>query len=237
VAEVRFDPVSRRTVAEEIREAIAERIRTGQLSPGSQLPAERDLCEQFGVARTSVREAIQGLIMLGLIERRGNRSHVVEHLPAFQLDGHDRRKERVRELFEVRQTVEVPIARFAACRASDDERGEIARIAAQFSADMPLDEFRRLDRSFHWSIAQACGNRTLAELYGKVLDSLFQSVELEELLGARSNRRVVREIIRSSTAAHRAIADAIAAGDWSIVTRAAEEHLEQVESNMIAKMV
>ena len=45
------------------------------------IPSERDLAEQFRVARTSVREAIQGLLSLGVIERRGNRSFVVEHLP------------------------------------------------------------------------------------------------------------------------------------------------------------
>ena len=93
---LRFEPVSRRTVAEEIREAIGIRIREGSLAPGSQLPSERDLCEQFGVARTSVREAMQGLVTLGVVERRGNRTYVVEHLPNVQLDGTDGVKRRVR---------------------------------------------------------------------------------------------------------------------------------------------
>ena len=49
------------------------------------LPSEDSLGEQFGVSRTSVREAIRELITLGLIERRGNRAHVVEHLPEVKL--------------------------------------------------------------------------------------------------------------------------------------------------------
>jgi GntR family transcriptional regulator, transcriptional repressor for pyruvate dehydrogenase complex len=232
-----FEPISRRTVAEEIREAIANRIKTRQLPPGSQLPSERELCEQFGVARTSLREAIQGLIMLGLIERRGNRAYVVEHLPAVQLDGQDRRKRRVRELFEVRQVVEVPIARLAACHATDEQRSDIVEVAGSFSADMKLEEFRRLDREFHSVVARACGNQTLAELYEKVLESLFASREFDELLSAGSNRRAVREIIRTATVSHQAIAHAIASGDSLVVVDAAERHLDQVEDQMISKMV
>src|SRR5256885_12124936 len=146
MTEVHFEPISRRTVSDEIRERIAERIRERDLAPGSQLPSERDLCEQFGVARTSVREAIQGLIMLGLIERRANRAYVVEHLPTVQLDGQDGRKRRVQELFEVRRVVEVPIARLAAFRASEDDRTEIKRLAELFQADMKLEDFRAADR-------------------------------------------------------------------------------------------
>lgn len=236
-AVVQFEPIARRTVAEEVRGAIAERILARQLAPGSQLPSERELCEQFGVARTSVREAIQGLIMVGLIERRGNRAYVVEHLPDVQLDGNDGRKRRVRELFEVRQAVEIPIARLSACRATDEQRAQIKAIADEFHADMKLADFRRLDREFHWSVARACGNDTLAELYGKVLESLFASREFDELLEARSNRRAVRDIIAAATVAHQAMAEAIVSGDWAAVVESAERHLDQVEDQMISKMV
>jgi DNA-binding FadR family transcriptional regulator len=236
VTVVRFDPVERRTVAEEVREAIAERIETGDLRPGSQLPSERDLCEQFAVARTSVREAIQGLVTIGLLERRGNRCYVTERLPNLQLDVTDGRKQRVRELFEVRQVVEIPIARLAASRATPEQREELVRMAATFQSGMPLDDFRRLDRAFHSAVARACGNATLAELYGKVMESLFASADFDELLSARTNRRVVRDVIRSSIAAHRRIAAAIAAGEWAEVMVVAEGHLEQVEDQMISRM-
>lgn len=236
-AVVQFEPIARRTIAEGVRAAIAQGIETRQLAPGSQLPSERELCDQFGVARTSVREAIQGLIMLGLIERRANRAYVVEHLPSVQLDGTDGRKRRVRELFEVRQAVEIPIARLAACRASDEARVQIKAIADEFDGDMKLADFRRLDREFHWAVARACGNATLAELYGKVLESLFASREFDELLEARSNRRAVREIIRAATYAHQAMAQAIVDRDWAAVVEAAERHLDQVEDQMISKMV
>jgi DNA-binding FadR family transcriptional regulator len=233
---LRFEPIARRTVSEEVREALVESIRVGALAPGMQLPSERELCDQFGVARTSVREAIHGLVTLGLLEKRGNRSYVIEHLPAVNFDS-DRRKRRVRELFEVRQVVEVPIARIATYRADEADRKQITHLAEGFTEDMPLDEFRRLDRAFHSAIARACGNEVLAELYNKVLDTLFHSGEFDELLNAEENRAAVREIIRGAGKAHRAIAEGIAVGDCSSAMDAAEQHLNDVEDQMISRMV
>jgi GntR family transcriptional regulator, transcriptional repressor for pyruvate dehydrogenase complex len=57
-ATVRFEPISRRTISEEIRDVLVDKIRSGEMAPGAQLPSERELCDQFGVARTSVREAV-----------------------------------------------------------------------------------------------------------------------------------------------------------------------------------
>ena len=237
----RFDPVLRRTVSEEIRDALAQGIRDGAMLPGSRIPSERDLCEEFGVARTSVREAIQGLVSLGVIERRGNRTYVAEHLPDVGLDrgldGEDRRKRLVHELFEVRRVVEVPIAKLAAERATPEERCAIRDAAQLFKPTMPLHEFRAADRTFHWALARSCGNEALAELYGKVLDTLFRSQEFDSLLSDQSNSRAVRQIIRDATRAHRAIAEAVVAGDVKGVEAAAHEHLAQVEDHMTDRLV
>ena len=109
-------------------------------------------------------------------------------------------------------------------------------MAGEFEPSMPLDEFRRLDRAFHSAVARACGNATLAELYGKVMESLFASADFDELLSARTNRRAVRDTIRTAMAAHQRIAAAIAAGEWAEVMVAAEGHLEQVQHQMISRM-
>jgi len=231
-----FTPVSRRTVSEEIRLTLLQAIRSGGLLPGAPLPSERELADQFEVARTSVREAIQGLVSLGLVQRKGNRSHVTEHLPEFLPRDSDARKERVRELFEVRRIIEGPLAELATARAERVQIDGIKEIADQFKPTMGLAEFRKLDRQFHWAVAQACGNELLAELYGKVLESLFRSDEFDALLGASSNQATVRRVIAASTIAHQAIASAIALGDPDCATQAVESHLEQVESDMISRM-
>ena len=121
-----FDPISRQTVSAEIRQRLADAIQTGQLAPGAPLPAERVLCQEFGVARTSVREAIQGLVIAGYVERRGNRSVVAERLPEVNFTGDDR-KALVTQLFEVRQVIEPAIAELAARRATDERAGRDRR--------------------------------------------------------------------------------------------------------------
>jgi GntR family transcriptional repressor for pyruvate dehydrogenase complex len=232
-----FTPVSRRTVSEEVRERLAASIRSGQIAPGQPLPSERSLCEDFGVARTSVREAIQGLVTVGVIERRGNRSYVKESLPELGFDHSvDERKIRVRQLFEVRRIVEIPTAEMAAERATDEQREELRALAHEFSGAMTLDEFRFLDRQFHTTVARAADNPILAEVELKVLEALFTSTDFDSLLFAQPNAAVVSRIVRESGQAHRAIAKAIVAGDPPGTVDAARAHLDQVEERMLRQL-
>jgi DNA-binding FadR family transcriptional regulator len=232
----RFEPVSRTTVSQQVRDRLVASIRDGDFVPGQPLPSERALCDEFGVARTSVREAMQGLMSLQLVERRGNRTHVVEHLPDVTVDGFDLRKERVRELFEVRRVIEIPAVELAVCRATAHERAELLELAAQFVDTMPLEEFRRLDRAFHWALARACGNRLLAEMYQKVLDALFQSSDFGSLLYASPNRKAVKEIVASAGRSHREIAAAVHAGDPVRAMEHVSAHLQDVEDRMVKRL-
>jgi DNA-binding FadR family transcriptional regulator len=233
---VHFAPLGRRTLPDEIRERLIASIESGELPPGQVIPAERTLCTEFNVARTSVREAIQALVSLGYIERRGNRAYVAEQLPTVHVSS-DGRKELVRHLFETRRVIEVQMAELAACRASDTQRDEIVDVAKRFWPEMGLDEFRRLDREFHWAIARACGNPLLSELYGKVLDALFSSTEFSELLYSSTNRNEVAVIVQRSGHQHIAIAEAIRAGQPTEVVQAIEDHLGDVGRRMIERLV
>ncbi len=234
---VTFDPINRQTVSAEIRQRLADAIRSGRLAPGAPLPAERVLCQEFGVARTSVREAIQGLVIGGYVERRGNRSVVAERLPEVSFDGSQRddRKALVAQLFEVRQVIEPAIAELTARRASDDERADIVAIAARDTRQ--LAEFRHLDQQFHAAVARACGNPLLNEVHAKALASLFGSGDLASLLYAEVNRGEVADIITSSLAAHRAIADAVAKGHARKAHAAVVAHLDDVERRMVERLL
>jgi GntR family transcriptional repressor for pyruvate dehydrogenase complex len=230
-----FEPVARRTISSEIRDRLLDAIRTGELIPGDPLPSERVLCQEFGVARTSVREAIQGLVTAGYLERRGNRPVVAEMLPALDLSVDDDRKTLVHQLFEVRLVIEPAMARLACERASDEDRSELVELAADLPAT--LDEFRATDRTFHSTIARASGNPVLAEVHAKALAALFGSGEFASLLYAEVNRREVEQIIRSATDAHRAIAAAIARGDQRRTVAAVTDHLTDVERRMLERLV
>jgi GntR family transcriptional regulator, transcriptional repressor for pyruvate dehydrogenase complex len=233
----RFQPVTRRTVPEEIREALRQSIRSGELVPGSRFPSERALCEEFQVGRTTIREALQGLLTIREIERRNQRYYVTERLPTVSLAGVDPRKDQVRELFEVRRLLEDAAVRRCVERASSAEIDAIAEVALTFSPSMPLADFRKQDREFHWAIARASHNGMLLEVYGKVLETLFRSEAFSSLLGDKANTRTVRRIIRESGNMHRKIADAVINRDLEAAASAAEEHLDEVEQLMVQEMV
>ncbi len=229
-----FNPVTRQTVSAEIRQRLADAIHTGQLAPGTPLPAERVLCQEFGVARTSVREAIQGLVIAGYLERRGNRSVVAEQLPDMNFTGDDR-KALVTQLFEVRQVIEPAIVEFATKRATETEREEIAALAATVTRD--LEEFRVIDRTFHTALARACGNPLLHEVHAKALAQLFGSGEFSSLLYAEVNRAEVLDLISTSTTAHQAIADAVVRGHTRKAVAAVVAHLDDVERRMVERLL
>ncbi len=235
--DVTFEPLTRETVSAQIRAQLVRRITIGELEPGSRLPSERDLADQFQVARTSVREALQGLVSLGIVERRGNRSYVAERLPEVAMGAPEADKQFVVELFETRRVLEVPIAELAAARATPAQRAAVRSLAERFDPDMSLEEFRRLDRELHTMIASACANPLLIELYGKVLDRLFRSETFDSLLSSELNRAEVRAIVAGAAEAHQRIAAALEAGDSAATAAAASEHLAAVERHMVEELV
>jgi DNA-binding FadR family transcriptional regulator len=233
----RFEPIERQTVSDGIRDALLESIRSGALVPGGRVPSERSLCEEFGVARTSVREAIQGLVSLGVITKRANRTYVAEQLPGTTLAGHADRKRHLEELVEVRRIVEIPIARLAATRANTEDRAQIRAIARRLTPEMTLTDYRRAARAFHVAVARACGNETLAELYGKVLEAQFNSSALDSLMDSSSNVWLVKQVIFDSAKSYNDIADAIFEGSADRAIAAVERHLAQVEQQLVARVV
>ena len=236
MSEEPFAPISRATVSSQIRSQLLDRVTIGELAPGSVMPSERDLSKRFGVARTSVREAMQGLVSLGVVERRGNRSYVAEHLPEVVVDPSGKGKSFVSELFETRLVLEVPLFELATERGSYEERQHVAALAKRFDDSLDIARFRRLDREFHTTIAASCGNPLLIELYGKVLDRLFRSSEFSALLTAEDNKPEVDQIIAKSSAAHREIAATFVAGDVAAMGQAARRHLREVEHSMVAEL-
>ncbi len=232
-----FAPITRETLSAQIRDRLLERITSGALEPGARVPSERSLSEQFGVARTSVREAMQGLLSLGVVVRRGNRSYVAERLPDVSFDQVDDRKQFVQQLFETRRLLEVPMIELAAIRATDDERREISELADGFSADMTLAAFRELDRQFHTALSSACGNPLLVEVYGKVMARLFRSEGLESLLSDEANSAEVDKIVGDAAEQHGRLAAAVADGDVEQAAAEGVAHLQAVERSLIDRLV
>jgi GntR family transcriptional repressor for pyruvate dehydrogenase complex len=229
-----FVRLERSSLTDQVRERLAESITSGALPPGAQIPSEERLCREFGVSRPSVREALRELMALGLVERRGNRAHVVEHFPDVRIEIAER-VERVRELFETRRAIEVPLTRHAAERATPAQRAEIVALADQITAVSTLDALRPLDQAFHALVAASAGNALLAELHAKVMEALFNSPRYEGLMNVAHTPASEKRVVRASANAHAAIAAAVNDGDGEAAAVAALEHLVEVESRMVAR--
>jgi GntR family transcriptional repressor for pyruvate dehydrogenase complex len=232
----RFTRIESTTMTEQVRDQMMDSIRAGQFEPGSRIPSERQLCEEFGVARTTVREALQQLVSLGVVERHNSRLHVVEYLGVVSTPA-DGLKREVRELFETRRVIEIAMTDLAARHATDRQRAEIGDLADEFNPGIELSEFRILDHRFHAAIASACGNPLLAELYGRVLRALFESPAFASLLYTQTNRRHVNEIISGSAMGHQMIAKAVLNGDGERAALAAGDHLAEVERRMLSQLI
>lgn len=227
-----FGPLERSTLSERVRDDIHRRIISGEIAPGARIPAERVLAEQFGVARTSVREAIQGLIALGVIEHRDNRSYVVERVPGAEMPPSDGRTKSLRTLLEARQVLELCLFELAASRATARVRNETLALALS-PVPTTLDEFAIVDRQFHATVASACANPVLVEVYGRVLDALVNAgVSAELLLGIEPGEDSAEAIVRLA-AEHRRIAEAFVASDVSLMLEEVDRHLGPVSGRRL----
>jgi GntR family transcriptional repressor for pyruvate dehydrogenase complex len=232
----RFEPVQRRTVPEAIRFQIEKGLDGGVFAPDAPLPTLRELSEQFGASRAAVREAMQGLLATGHVRRRGTRLYAVEHLPAINQRDLQGERNRIRQLFEVRRLIELPMVELAVQRATREDREELRAIAVRFDKNLEFATFRALDRDFHWCLAGLTHNPLLTEVYRKVLDALFESQEWNKLLHETLDNRARRAIVAASGREHRAIADAVLRGSREAASRCVAQHLETVETHLVERL-
>lgn len=219
-------PITRRKLADDVRERLAEMIESGALAPGDVLPSERELMETMGVGRPAVREAMQALARAGLIEiRHGERTRVAEPSLGRMVDQVSETMKHVlvhspatlENLKEARSTFEAEMARIAARRHGP---GDIARLAeiveAQEAALADGPTFRRLDGRFHREIAAIGGN----PIWTALSDALFRwlndfHVDLVSVPGLE----------QLTLAEHRQILAAIASGSAERAASAMADHL------------
>jgi GntR family transcriptional repressor for pyruvate dehydrogenase complex len=95
-----------------------------------------------------------------------------------------------------------------------------------------LEEFNLVDRQFHSSVASACGNPVLVEVYGRVLETLVQAELSPELILGIDEDTDPAAAITQSAVEHRAIAEAFASRDMPAMFEAMEAHLGAVEGRM-----
>ncbi len=149
-----------RQIAEQLRGLIA----AGEYAAGDKLPAERELAQQLGVSRPSVREALIALEVEGWIEVRGGSGVVVLDRKRRAAAAPPSSEWGPLELIRARKVVEGEIAALAAVQA---KRRDVQAMSAAIASMRAMAERNELpieaDRAFHLAIVDACGNAVLSE--------------------------------------------------------------------------
>jgi GntR family transcriptional repressor for pyruvate dehydrogenase complex len=164
---------------EQIVQQIEESIMKGALKEGDQLPAERELAQQFGVSRTAVREAVKALREKGLVEAYPGRGTFItngtSHSIRQTLDRMIKigQPEGTANLAEVREILEPEIAALAATRANEENIAAMREaIAVMDSARQDPDEFIEADLDFHLALAEAASNPLILSLIDSIVGLL-----------------------------------------------------------------
>ena len=162
-------PVQRTSVSDEIVAQITDLIARNVLKPGDRLPPERELCKQFGVGRSSLREALRSLAVMGILDGRigegtfvcDNSQYLEKALQwGFRLDG-----KKVQDLSETRMMLESQNAYYAAERATATDLQAITEaLAGMEGALEDWVRFLESDLQFHLLIAKATHNSILYSL-------------------------------------------------------------------------
>jgi GntR family transcriptional regulator, transcriptional repressor for pyruvate dehydrogenase complex len=214
---------------EQIVQQIEESILKGELTEGSQLPAERDLAKQFGVSRTAVREAIKALQEKGLVDAFPGRGTFVTNGPPNSMR---RSLDRIIKsgepegrayLVEVREILEPEIAALAAVRATDEDLAEMRdAVYAMDHERQDSDAFIEADLDFHLALAEAAGNPIVLSLIDSIVGLLRdQRLQIFRISGGPE---------RGQHHHHR-ILDAVARHDSQAARAAMQAHLTQVRED------
>jgi len=167
---IEFTRVSRLSLSDHIVEQIAEQIARGALKPGDRIPSEKQLCEKFGVGRTSVREALRSLATMGVLESHmGDGTFVASDASRFLERSFQwgllLNAKVVEDLIETRLMLESHNAGVAAAKAdaADLERMDDAVRLMERHVSAPA-QYLEYDLQFHLTIAQATQNSILQSL-------------------------------------------------------------------------
>lgn len=176
------------TTSEAVAVHLRQRIHAGDYSPGDRLPPQRDLAEQLGVARVSVREGIKQLVESGYLQvRRGAAGGAFVTELSQPLEAWRQRLRSMAgdldELIDFRIAIEAKAASLAAERANRVELGDMrAALKAMRALRSPGQDartaFRQADGQFHDALAKAARNRRLDRVIREARLELFTPYDL-----------------------------------------------------------
>ena len=194
--------VSRRNLSHAVADELLRQIREGNLKPNDALPTERELMARFAVGRNTVREAVQSLVTMGVLDVRPGRgarvlnatnAAVVEAVTMSALLA----EQTVNDLFDFRALIEGEMASLAAERATESELAVIreAQVTHERVAKQGLS-VHDVDLAFHRAIAHASRNVIYTGVHDALCDLLTRTrPATDTVLGAEDSASEHRKII------------------------------------------
>jgi GntR family transcriptional repressor for pyruvate dehydrogenase complex len=205
-------------VLEEIQKLIAE----GRIRPGDSLPSELELAERFGVGRSSLREAMRVLHLLGVVEViQGKGTFVREPgiLPLVVDWSRISNMGVTSEVLEARQFMEVLLAQLAAERATDEDIETLRQSLQHSEATLSNMETNiQAGVDFHLALADAAHNQVLALMYRTIRDLYLEIAR---------RTRLTPDIARDRFHDHERLLQAVISHDSTAAAQAMKEHLDK----------
>lgn len=223
--------IKKKKLADEVIDEVKRMIQSGKLREGDRLPNQIEFAAQLGVSRTSLREAINTLCVLGVLEQHQGFGTIVksrfsalyaDHLSApFITD-----EKATMELLEARQFIEIGAARLAAKNATQEQlkdMGTLIEAMADANKKGDIPKLAEQDIDFHFQIAQATGNRVMIHLLANIRN-LMEKFMHEAFLVLHDQKRYLK--------AHRDIYQAIAQKDPKMASALMKKHIQDVQKDL-----
>lgn len=166
------------SVAKQVTKILTDQIVEGKYAVGDYLPTEELLCGEFGIGRSSVREAIKTLESRGLVRKQQGKGVVVidetiEATAELLNITLSYKKISLRDMVDFRESMEIQLAELAAVKCSDDDIDKMAECLYKMRQNIDsFEDFAHHDNLFHECVAEASGN-TISTLMMKALRPLL----------------------------------------------------------------
>jgi len=227
-----LEPIKKTRLYEEIVKQLVEQINNGTLKPGDRLPTERETAIQLNVSRTAIREALRSLELMGFIESKVGGGTYIRKItidnvinPFSNLLTKDRKL--IAELIEVRQLLEVEVARLAARKVTDRKAAAIEKTLDLMDREIQSGKVGlNGDNAFHNELAIAAENLALEKILGMCSELLSSTREV-----ALNSMKDVREGLKQ----HRDIYMAVKAGQEDEAADRMKKHLVEAYKNVMSK--
>lgn len=229
----RITPVVRTKLTSSVFEQLLSYVVGGSWKPGDRIPPERELCQQLGIARTSLREALKAMELVGMLDSRVGdgtfvcpRSEFLSRPLLWAFTGTDH--EELQEIMEARTIIEENLAALAATRGTEEQIAKIGA-AVQLMRDSIArgDSILDADMAFHMAVSAAAQNGVLTNAVHLLRNLMRQWIYYKLLIPD------IPEIVLKR---HVAIYRAISAGKPNAARTAMRSHLEET-TELVTRVV